>query len=165
MEWALARAERSLIDVEVVTQHLEGELRTHRADRLNFSKLLGAQARDLGHIKSNHGHRPLGTKDKIRRLRVVPDVRLSGCGGVPFVGDRAAHHHHRAHTPRELWVEAEGESEVSQWANGEQVDLSRHLAGEAQDLRDRIFSNGSALRRRLVGVAEAVFAMHPLGGG
>jgi hypothetical protein len=80
------------------------------------------------------------------------------------MGNRTAHHHHRAHTPGEFWVEAEGESEIGEWANGEQVNLSGHLAGEAQDLRNRIFSNGSALWRWLVGIAETIFAMHPLGG-
>jgi hypothetical protein len=80
------------------------------------------------------------------------------------MGDRAAHHHNGAHTPGKLWIEAEGESEIGEWANSEQVNLSGHLAGESQDLRDRIFSNGSALRRGLVRIAETILAMHPLGG-
>jgi hypothetical protein len=80
------------------------------------------------------------------------------------MGDRATHDDNRAHAPGKIWVEAEGESEIGEWANGEQVNLSGHLAGESQDLRDRIFSNGSALRRGLVRIAETILAMHPLGG-
>jgi hypothetical protein len=81
------------------------------------------------------------------------------------VGDGTTHHHNRAHAPSKLWVKAEGEPEIGQRANGEQIDLSGHLAGEAQDLRDRILSDWSALRCGLVGIAETIFTMHPLGGG
>jgi hypothetical protein len=81
------------------------------------------------------------------------------------VGDCATHDDNGAHAPGKLWVEAEGEPEIGQRANGEQIDLSGHLAGEAQDLRDRIFGNGSALWCGLVGIAETIFTMHPLGGG
>jgi hypothetical protein len=81
------------------------------------------------------------------------------------MGDCATHHDNRAHTPSKFWVKAEGEAEVGEWANGEQVNLSRHLAGKAQDLRDRILSDWSALWCGLVGITETIFAMHPLGGG
>jgi hypothetical protein len=80
------------------------------------------------------------------------------------MGDRATHDDNRAHAPGKIWVEAEGESEIGERANGEQVDLSGHLAGEAQDLRNRIFSNRSALRCGLVRITETILAMHPLGG-
>ena len=81
------------------------------------------------------------------------------------MGNSAAHHHHRAHTPREFRVDTESEAKVGEWTNGEQVNLSRQFTGEAQDLRDRVFRARTALRRWLVGVAETVFAMHPLSGG
>jgi hypothetical protein len=81
------------------------------------------------------------------------------------VGDGTTHHNNRAHAPCKLWVKAEGEPEVGEWANGEQINLAGHLAREAQDLRDRILSDWSALWCGLVRIAETIFAMHPLGGG
>jgi hypothetical protein len=119
MQWALARAERSLIDVEVVAQHLEGELRAHRSEGLNVGKLLGSESRDLRHIEAHHGDWPLRAEDKVCRLGIVPNVGFSGSRGVPLVGDCATHHHNGAHAPSELWLKAEGEAEVGEWANGE----------------------------------------------
>jgi hypothetical protein len=81
------------------------------------------------------------------------------------VGNRATHDDNGAHAPGKLWVKAECEPEIGRRANGEQINLAGHLAGEAQDLRDRIFSNGSALRFGLVRIAETIFAVYPLGGG
>ena len=80
------------------------------------------------------------------------------------MGNRTTHHHNRAHAPSKLWIKAECEPEIGEWANGEQVDLSGHLAGEAQDLRNRILGARSALWFGLVGIAETIFAVYPLGG-
>ena len=80
------------------------------------------------------------------------------------MGNRTTHHHNRAHAPSKLRIKAECEPKIGQRANGEQINLAGHLAGEAQDLRNRILGARSALRFGLVGIAETIFAVYPLGG-
>ena len=112
-------------------------------------------------MPADHFDVELRAEDGARRFRIDPDVVFRRRRHIALAAGRAAHHHAAADPLRELRIALERKRDVGERAERHQGEAGLRLR-EAQDRVDGMLALGLALWRRIVAIAEAVFAMEPM---
>ncbi len=85
-------AKLGLVKVEIELGRRLQESPDAGRPRRKIGKILRVATGLLGDIQPDHGDIPVGGKDKVRRVGVVPDIGLGAAGHIAVAGGAAPHH-------------------------------------------------------------------------
>ena len=135
-----------LVKVEIEPGRLVQEAANHRRLRRDGFEICRNTLRFFSDVEPDHGDIPVGSKDGVGGMRVVPDIGFGAGGDIAVPGGASAHHHNTRRGAGDGRVKRQRRGEIRQRSDGADDDLAGRLGAGLDKIARRVAGVGHARR-------------------